>query len=53
MASSIFPEKDFSRILNDLNGYGHIFGDRLGKKGGIVLFMITDVDMFYCLDLVR
>jgi len=29
MAPSIFAEKDFARILNDVNGYGHIFLDRI------------------------
>ena len=29
MAPSIFVEKDFARIFSDINGYGHIFLDRI------------------------
>ena len=29
MAQSIFTEKDFARILSDVNDYGHIFLDRI------------------------
>ena len=29
MAPSIFAEKDFARILSDVNGYGHEFLDRI------------------------
>ena len=28
MALTIFAEKDFSMILSDINGYGHVFLDR-------------------------
>jgi len=41
MAPSIFAEKDFSRILNDVNGYGHIFLNRIRERHGITLVMIT------------
>jgi len=54
MASSLFPEKDFSRLLSDLNGYRHIFIDRIRERGWYTLvYDNTDVDMFYCPDLVR
>ena len=29
MAPTIFTEKDFSRILSDVNGHGHVFLDRI------------------------
>ena len=28
----IYPKKDFSRIINDVNGYGHIFFDRIKER---------------------
>ena len=40
MALSIFAEKDFSRILNDVNGYGLVFLDRLESATGMTLYMI-------------
>ena len=32
MAPTIFLAKDFSRILNDVQGYGTIFLDRIREK---------------------
>ena len=32
MTPSIFAEKDFSRNLNDVNGYCHVFLDRIGER---------------------
>jgi len=29
MAPTIFAEKDFSRILSDVNGYGHMLLDKI------------------------
>ena len=32
MAPSILVEKDFSRILTDMNGYGHVCLDRIRER---------------------
>jgi len=54
MAPSIFQEKDFSRTLSDLNGYGQIFIDCIKKREWYTLvYDNTNVDVFYCPDLVR
>jgi len=54
MALSIFLEKNFSRILNDLNGYGHVFVDHIGERWWYrLVYDNTDVDVFYCSDLAR
>jgi len=37
MAPTIFAEKDFSRILSDINGYGHVFL-LIGLGSGIGLY---------------
>ena len=54
MAPTIFPEKDFSRILNDVQDYGTIFLDRIWERQwyGLV-YDNSAVDIFYCPDLVR
>jgi len=54
MAPSIFPEKDFSQILNDLNGYVHVFADRIRERGRYSFANEnTDVDVYYCPNLVK
>ena len=40
MAQTIFAEKDFSRILNNVNGYGIVILDRIRESNGTVLYMI-------------
>ena len=54
MAPTIFPEKDFSRLLSDVQGYGTIFLDRIHERQwyGLV-YDNSDGDTFYCPDLVR
>jgi len=49
MAPSIFLEKDFAKILNDNNGYGYMFIDRIRERVwyGLV-YDNVDVDVFYC-----
>jgi len=54
MAPTIFLEKDFSRILNDIQGYEIVFLDRIRERQwyGLV-YENSDGDTFYCPDLVR
>ena len=40
MAQTIFAEKDFSRILNNVNGYGIVILDRIRESNGTILYMI-------------
>jgi len=52
-ASAIFPEKNFSQILSDVNGHEHVFIDRIRKRHWYnLVYDNTDVDVFYFLDLV-
>jgi len=54
MAPTIFQEKYFSRILNDINGNGHVFVDRIREQNWYTLvYDNTDVDVFYYPDLVK
>jgi len=54
MAPSIFLEKDFSWIFNDVNGYGRIFLDRIREQNWYELvYDNSNVDAFYCPDLVK
>ena len=42
MASTIFAERDFSRIFTDVNQYGHAFIDRIRERNWYTLLsMIT------------
>ena len=53
MALNLFAEKDYSKILCDTNGYGHIFIDRIRAWDWYSLvYDNTDNDAFYCPDLV-
>ena len=54
MAPTIFAEKDFSKIFNDIHCYGTVFLDRIRERQwyGLV-YNNFDVDIFYCPDLVR
>ena len=54
MAPTIFPERDFFRIVNDVQGYGIVFLDRIREKqwyGSV--YDNSDGDNFYCPNLVR
>jgi len=54
MAPSIFAEKDFARILSDLNGYGHIFLDRIRAWDWYALiYEYSDHEAYYCPELVK
>ena len=54
MAPTIFPEKDFSYIFNDVQGYGTVFLDRIRERQwyGLV-YDNTNLDAYYCPDLVK
>ena len=53
MAPSIFSE-DFSRILNDVNGYGHVFLDRIRERHWYdLVYDNSESNAFYCPELVK
>ena len=54
MVPSIFPDKDFSSILNDNNEYGYMFMEKIRERGwyGLVYTNVV-VDVLYCPDLVK
>jgi len=49
MVPSFFTEKDFSRILNNVNGYGIVFLDRIRERQwyGLV-YDNSEYDAYYC-----
>ena len=50
---SIFAEKDFARILSDVNGYGHIFLDRIRAWDWYALvYDMSDHEAYYCPELI-
>ena len=54
MASSIFTEKYFSRILSDINGYGHVFLDRIRERNWYSLvYDNSEFEAYYCPELVK
>ena len=54
MALSIFAEKVFSRILSDVNGYGHIFLDCIRAWDWYALiYDNSDREAYYCPELVK
>jgi len=54
MAPSIFAEKDFSRILSDVNGYGNIFLDRIREWNWYELvYDNSDHEAYHCPKLVK
>jgi len=54
MAPSIFAEKDFARILSDVNGYGHTFLDRIRAWDWYALiYDNSDYEAYYCPELVK
>jgi len=53
MAPSLFVERDFSVLLNDIGGYGHIFVDRIRAWNWYSLvYSHNDHDAYYCPDIV-
>ena len=53
MAPTLFAERDFSKLLCDHHGYGHIFIDRIRAWDWFTLAYDNDNnDVFYCPDLV-
>jgi len=53
MAPNLFVERDFSILLNDSGGYGHIFVDRIRAWNWYSLvYDNNDYDAYYCPDLV-
>ena len=54
MAPSIFAEKDFTRILSDVNGYGHIFLDRIREWNWYeLIYDNSDYEAYHCPELVK
>jgi len=54
MAPSIFAEKDFSRIFSDVNGYGHIFLDRIREWNWYELvYDNSDHEAYNCPELIK
>ena len=54
MAPSIFAEKDFSKIVNDVNGYGYVFLDSIRERHWYdLVYDNSESDAFYCPDLVK
>jgi len=48
MALVIFAEKDFSRIINYIHGYGTIFLDHIKKRQWFgLVYNNTDLDAYY------
>ena len=53
MAPSLFVERDFSLLLNDEGGFGHIFLDRIHAWNWYSLvYDNIDNDAYYCPNLV-
>ena len=54
MAPTIFAAKDFSRILTYVNGYGHIFLDRIRERNWYALvYDYSEFETYYCPELVK
>ena len=54
MAPTIFAEKDFSRILSDINGYGLVFLDRIREWNWFTLvYDNSEYEAYYCPPLVK
>jgi len=54
MTPSIFAEKDFSRILSDVNGYRHVFLYRIRERNWYALFYDnSEYEAYYCPELVK
>ena len=54
MALTIFTEKDFSRILSDVNGYGHVFLDRIREWNWFTLvYDNSEYEVYYYPELVK
>ena len=54
MAPTIFAEKDFSRILSNVSGYGHVFFDRIREwNWSTLIYDNYEYEAFYCHELVK
>ena len=54
MAPSIFTKNDFSCIFNSVNGYGHVFLDRIRERNWYeLIYDNTNIDVFYYPELVK
>jgi len=54
MTPTVFPEKDFSNILSDVNGYGYVFLDRIREHNWYdLVYDNSNGDAFYCPDIVK
>ena len=54
MAPTIFAEKNFSRILSDVNGFGHVFLDRIREWNWFTLvYDSSEYEAYYCPELVK
>ena len=54
MVPSIFAEKDFARIFSDINGYDHIFLDRIREWNWYALvYDNSDYESYHCPELFK
>ena len=54
MAPIIFAEKDFSRILSDVNGYDYVFLDRIREWNWYnLVYDNSEYEVYYCPELVK
>ena len=54
MAPIVFAEKDFSRLLSDVHGYGHIFLERIREWNWYALvYDNSEFEAYYCPELVK
>jgi len=54
MTPSIFAEKDFSRILTDVNGYDHVFMDRIRERNWYTLvYDNSEFEAYYFPEIVK
>ena len=54
MAPIIFAEKDFSRILSDITGYGHVFLDKIKQWNWFTsVYDNLEYEVDYCPTLIK
>ena len=54
MAPTIFTEKDFFRILSDINRHGHVLLDRIREWNWFTLvYDNSEYEAYYCPELVK
>jgi len=54
MALIVFSEKDFSWLFSDVNGYGHVFLDRIREwNWNTLVYDNSEYEAYYCPGLVK